>query len=64
MSVTAAEGFVAAGLHAGIKPDRRDTALLATADGRAVPTAAAGTGLPSSVTSRLISRRLPVLIPA
>jgi len=40
MSVTAAEGFVAAGLHAGIKPDRRDTALLATEDGKAVPTAA------------------------
>ena len=40
MSVTAAEGFVAAGLAAGIKPERRDTALLATDDGRAVPTAA------------------------
>ncbi len=40
MSVTAAEGFVAAGLHAGIKPDRRDTALVATDDGRPVPTAA------------------------
>jgi glutamate N-acetyltransferase/amino-acid N-acetyltransferase len=40
MSVTAAEGFVAAGLHAGIKANRRDTALLATDDGRPVPTAA------------------------
>jgi glutamate N-acetyltransferase/amino-acid N-acetyltransferase len=40
MSVTAAEGFVAAGLHAGIKPNRRDTALLATDDGKPVPTAA------------------------
>lgn len=40
MSVTAAEGFVAAGLHAGIKASRRDTALLATDDGRPVPTAA------------------------
>ncbi len=40
MSVTAAEGFVASGLHAGIKPERRDTALLATDDGRPVPTAA------------------------
>jgi glutamate N-acetyltransferase / amino-acid N-acetyltransferase len=40
MSVTAAEGFVAAGLHAGIKPARRDTALLATDDGKPVPTAA------------------------
>ena len=40
MSVTAAEGFVAAGLAAGIKPERRDTALLATDDGKPVPTAA------------------------
>ena len=40
MSVTAAEGFVAAGLHAGIKTDRRDMALLATDDGKPVPTAA------------------------
>ncbi len=40
MSITAAEGFVAAGLAAGIKPERRDTALLATDDGRPVPTAA------------------------
>jgi len=40
MSVTAADGFVAAGLHAGIKPARRDTALLATDDGKPVPTAA------------------------
>ena len=40
MSVTAAEGFVAAGLAAGIKPERRDIALLATDDGQPVPTAA------------------------
>lgn len=40
MSVTAPEGFVAAGLHAGIKSSRRDMALLATYDGRPVPTAA------------------------
>jgi glutamate N-acetyltransferase/amino-acid N-acetyltransferase len=40
MSVTAAEGFVAAGCHAGIKASRRDTALLATDDGRPVSTAA------------------------
>ena len=40
MSVTAAEGFVAAGLAAGIKPKLRDTALLATDDGKRVPTAA------------------------
>ena len=40
MSVTAAKGFVAAGTHAGIKSSRRDMALLATDDGRPVPTAA------------------------
>jgi glutamate N-acetyltransferase / amino-acid N-acetyltransferase len=40
MSITAAQGFVAAGLAAGIKPARRDTALVATDDGRPVPTAA------------------------
>ena len=40
MSVTAAAGFVAAGTHAGIKSGRRDLALVATDDGRPVPTAA------------------------
>ena len=40
MSVTAAKGFVAAGLHAGIKSGLRDMALLATEDGKPVPTAA------------------------
>jgi len=40
MSVTAPRGFVAAGIHAGIKTSRRDMALLATDDGRPVPTAA------------------------
>jgi glutamate N-acetyltransferase/amino-acid N-acetyltransferase len=40
MSVTAAQGFVAAGLHAGIKASRRDTALLVSDDGKPVPTAA------------------------
>lgn len=40
MSVTAAEGFVAAGLHAGVKQRRPDMALLATEDGRPVPCAA------------------------
>ena len=40
MSVTAAEGFVAAGVHAGLKANRRDMALLATEDGKPVPTAA------------------------
>src|SRR3954462_558190 len=40
MSVTAAEGFVGAGCHAGIKRRRFDMALLATEDGQAVPCAA------------------------
>ncbi|SMF75110.1 bifunctional glutamate N-acetyltransferase/amino-acid acetyltransferase ArgJ [Allosphingosinicella indica] len=40
MSVTAAEGFVAAGLHAGVKQRRPDMALLATEDGKPVPCAA------------------------
>jgi glutamate N-acetyltransferase/amino-acid N-acetyltransferase len=40
MSVTAAEGFVAAGCHAGIKRRKFDMALLATADLQAVPCAA------------------------
>jgi glutamate N-acetyltransferase/amino-acid N-acetyltransferase len=40
MSVTAAEGFVASGCHAGIKKRRFDMALLATDDQRPVPCAA------------------------
>ncbi|HZF42413.1 MAG TPA: bifunctional glutamate N-acetyltransferase/amino-acid acetyltransferase ArgJ [Sphingomonadaceae bacterium] len=40
MSVTAADGFVAAGLHAGIKASAPDMALLATDDGRPVTAAA------------------------
>ena len=40
MSVTVAEGFVASGLHAGVKARRYDMALLATDDGKPVTTAA------------------------
>jgi glutamate N-acetyltransferase/amino-acid N-acetyltransferase len=40
MSVTAAEGFVASGLHAGIKKSRHDMALLATDDRQPVACAA------------------------
>jgi glutamate N-acetyltransferase/amino-acid N-acetyltransferase len=40
MSVTAAEGFVAAGCHAGVKRRRYDMALVATDDRRPVPAAA------------------------
>ena len=40
MSVTAAEGFIASGLHAGIKSSRRDMALLVTEDREPVTCAA------------------------
>jgi glutamate N-acetyltransferase / amino-acid N-acetyltransferase len=40
MSVTAAQGFVASGLHAGIKRRRHDMALIATEDRRPVACAA------------------------
>jgi glutamate N-acetyltransferase / amino-acid N-acetyltransferase len=40
MSVTAAEGFVAAGCHAGIKRRRFDMAMIATEDRQPVPCAA------------------------
>ena len=40
MSVTAGEGFVASGLHAGIKKRRFDMAMIATEDGQPVPCAA------------------------
>ncbi|WP_106638645.1 bifunctional glutamate N-acetyltransferase/amino-acid acetyltransferase ArgJ [Allosphingosinicella vermicomposti] len=40
MSVTAAIGFVASGLHAGIKAAKHDMALVATADGQPVTAAA------------------------
>lgn len=40
MSVTAAEGFVASGLHAGIKSRRHDMAMLATEDRKPVACAA------------------------
>src|SRR5690242_18143956 len=40
MSITAAEGFVASGCHAGIKRRRFDMAMIATDDARPVPCAA------------------------
>jgi glutamate N-acetyltransferase/amino-acid N-acetyltransferase len=40
MSVTAAEGFVASGLHAGIKRRKFDMAMIATEDRKPVPCAA------------------------
>ncbi len=40
MSVTAPRGFVAAGLHAGVKASRPDFALLVTDNGKPIPCAA------------------------
>jgi glutamate N-acetyltransferase/amino-acid N-acetyltransferase len=40
MSITAAQGFVAAGCHAGVKRRRHDMALVVTEDRRPVPAAA------------------------
>ena len=40
MSVTAPEGFVAAGMHVGVKAAKSDFALLTTDDGKLVPCAA------------------------
>ena len=40
MSVTYAQGFMAAGLHCGVKRKRPDLAIIATQDGKPVPTAA------------------------
>ena len=51
MSVTAAAGFVAAGIHGGVKedPEALDLALVATEDGR--PVAAAGVFTPNKMTA-------------
>ena len=40
MSITAAQGFIASGLHAGVKKKRYDMALVATDDGKPVTAAA------------------------
>jgi glutamate N-acetyltransferase/amino-acid N-acetyltransferase len=57
MSVTAAAGFVAAGTHCGIKPSGEpDLALVATADGAAVPAAAVFTSNRMTAAPVLVSR--------
>lgn len=57
MSVTAARGFVAAGVAAGIKPTGDlDLALVATADGRPVPAAAVFTRNRMTAAPVLVSR--------
>ncbi len=65
MSVTAAAGFVAAGLHAGIKPSGRpDLALVATADSRPVPAAAVFTTNLVAAAPVQVSRRHLVASPS
>ncbi|HYF45897.1 MAG TPA: bifunctional glutamate N-acetyltransferase/amino-acid acetyltransferase ArgJ [Acidimicrobiales bacterium] len=57
MSVTAASGFVAAGGHGGVKPDGvPDLAVVATADGRAVPAAGVFTANRFTASPVVISR--------
>ena len=58
MSVTAPEGFVAAGTHCGIKADGvPDLALVATADGQAVDAAAVFTSNLATAAPVQVSRR-------
>ncbi|MBV8980493.1 MAG: bifunctional glutamate N-acetyltransferase/amino-acid acetyltransferase ArgJ [Acidimicrobiia bacterium] len=58
MTVTAAEGFVAAGLHCGVKESGApDLALVATADGRPVPAAAVFTSNLATAAPVQVSRR-------
>jgi glutamate N-acetyltransferase/amino-acid N-acetyltransferase len=57
MSVTAAEGFVAAGCHAGIKRRRLDMALLATDDRKPVAAAAVFTQNKFVAPPVILSRR-------
>ncbi len=57
MSVTAPSGFVAAGIHCGIKPSGQpDLALVATADGAPVPAAAVFTSNRMTAAPVLASR--------
>jgi glutamate N-acetyltransferase/amino-acid N-acetyltransferase len=58
MSVTAAEGFVAAGCHAGVKRKRYDMALVATEDRRAVTAAAVFTQNKFAAPPVTLDRRL------
>ncbi|HEY0312411.1 MAG TPA: bifunctional glutamate N-acetyltransferase/amino-acid acetyltransferase ArgJ [Allosphingosinicella sp.] len=58
MSVTAAEGFVAAGCHAGVKRKRYDMALVATEDRQAVTAAAVFTQNKFAAPPVILDRRL------
>lgn len=58
MSVTAVDGFVAAGIHCGVKPALvLDLALVATADGRPVPAAAVFTSNKAAAAPVQVSRQ-------
>jgi glutamate N-acetyltransferase/amino-acid N-acetyltransferase len=58
MSITAPQGFTAAGVHAGIKADgAADLALVATDDGRPVPAAGIFTRNKMTAAPVLVSRR-------
>jgi glutamate N-acetyltransferase/amino-acid N-acetyltransferase len=57
MSVTAAQGFVAAGCHAGIKRRRHDMALIATDDRKPVPAGAVFTQNKFAAPPVLLDRR-------
>ncbi|MFN2503470.1 MAG: bifunctional glutamate N-acetyltransferase/amino-acid acetyltransferase ArgJ [Acidimicrobiales bacterium] len=57
MSITRAKGFVASGVHCGIKPEGAlDLALVATADGVPVPAAAVFTSNRAAAAPVLVSR--------
>jgi glutamate N-acetyltransferase/amino-acid N-acetyltransferase len=57
VSVTAADGFLAAGIHCGIKPSGAlDLALVATVDGRSVPAAAVFTANKMTAAPVLVTR--------
>jgi len=58
VSVTAAEGFVAAGCHAGVKRKRYDMALVATEDREAVTAAAVFTQNKFAAPPVILDRRL------
>ena len=58
MSVTAAEGFVAAGCHAGVKRKRYDMALVSTEDRKAVTAAAVFTQNKFAAPPVVLDRRL------
>jgi glutamate N-acetyltransferase/amino-acid N-acetyltransferase len=58
VSVTAAEGFVAAGCHAGVKRKRYDMALVATEDRQAVTAAAVFTQNKFAAPPVILDRRL------